>query len=110
MSKGYFYIFLGLASFSMLGILHKLADVKKSRPSAINALLFFWSFLLVSLYLMLFKHASFRSPLTVAGIAVLFGISAAIAILAFQEGIRYGQIATSWLIIRSIINGISVRV
>lgn len=48
MSKGYFYMFLGLASFSMLGILHKLADVKKSRPSAINALSFFWSFLLVS--------------------------------------------------------------
>lgn len=31
--------------------------------------------------------------------AVVFGVSSAIAILAFQEGIKYGPIATSWLII-----------
>jgi hypothetical protein len=32
-------------------------------------------------------------------IAIPFGVSASIAILAFQAGIRHGDIATSWLAI-----------
>jgi drug/metabolite transporter (DMT)-like permease len=37
--------------------------------------------------------------MAVSGMAVFFGICSAIAILAFQEGIKHGPIATSWLII-----------
>ena len=39
MATGQIYMLLALLSFSMLGVLHKVADVKRSRPSAINALL-----------------------------------------------------------------------
>jgi drug/metabolite transporter (DMT)-like permease len=99
MGFAYIYLFIGLACISILGILHKLADVKKCRSSAINALLFVWSFSLLFSYTRFVRHETVIAPLTVSWIAILFGICAAVAILAFQEGIKYGQIATSWLII-----------
>jgi len=40
-----------------------------------------------------------RTPATVIGIALPFGAFAALAGVAFQTGIRYGKLATSWLII-----------
>ena len=52
MATGQLYMLLGLLSFSMLGVLHKVADVKTSRPSAINALLFSWSLLFVFLFVL----------------------------------------------------------
>lgn len=99
MNLGYAYLALGILCFSFLGILHKLADVKQSRPSAINVLLFAASFLMLFIYILFAKKASFSAPLNVVWISVCFGIAAGVAILAFQAGIRYGQIATSWLII-----------
>ena len=38
-------------------------------------------------------------PGSVAGVAIPFGVSASIAILAFQAGVKHGNIATSWLAI-----------
>lgn len=40
-----------------------------------------------------------RTPLTVIEIALPFGAVAALAGVAFQAGIHYGKLATSWLII-----------
>ena len=40
-----------------------------------------------------------RTPATVIQIALPFGAVAALAGVAFQAGIRYGKLATSWLII-----------
>jgi len=39
------------------------------------------------------------APSTVVTIALPFGICASVAILAFQAGIKHGNIATSWLAI-----------
>jgi len=39
-----------------------------------------------------------QAPTQVYGIAFLFGVSSVIGILALQNGIRYGKISTSWLI------------
>jgi drug/metabolite transporter (DMT)-like permease len=44
-------------------------------------------------------HAPGRTPVTVIQIALPFGAVAALAGVAFQAGIRYGKLATSWLII-----------
>ena len=93
-------MFLALLSFSTLGVFHKIADVKKSRPSSITALLYVWSLLMASFMVVAVQRSSpLAAPAGVFGLAAPFGMSAAAAILAFQAGIRHGNIATSWLAI-----------
>jgi EamA domain-containing membrane protein RarD len=99
MMAGQVYLVLGLVSFSLLGILHKVADVKQSRPPAINALLMISSLLLVLLYVLSGTSDGPAVPARVTTIALPFGVAASVAILAFQAGIKYGSIATSWLAI-----------
>jgi len=99
MATGQIYLLLGLLSFSMLGVLHKVADVKQSRPSAINALLFSSSLLFVFLFALFGTPTGPAVPMRVAAIAVPFGIAASVAILTFQAGLKHGDIATSWLAI-----------
>jgi hypothetical protein len=99
MNPGYLYTIAGLLSFSALGVFHKLADVKGCRPSAINALLYAWSTLFSFLIMTTFQGAHPAAPASVVSIAIPFGISASVAILALQAGIRHGNIATSWLAI-----------
>jgi len=98
MTEGYFYTILALLGFSALGVFHKLADTLKCRPAPVNALLYGWSLVFVMLTLY-FKADTWSAPGIVPGLAIPFGISASIAILAFQAGIRHGDIATSWLAI-----------
>jgi EamA domain-containing membrane protein RarD len=99
MGTGQIYMLLALVSFSLLGVLHKVADVKTSRPSAINALLFSSSLLFVFLFVLFDTSTGPAVPPRVATIAIPFGIAASIAILAFQAGVKHGNIATSWLAI-----------
>jgi EamA domain-containing membrane protein RarD len=99
MATGQIYMLLGLLSFSLLGVLHKVADVKKSRPSAINALLFSASLLFVFLFVLFGTPTGPMVPMRVAAIGIPFGIAASVAILAFQAGLKHGDIATSWLAI-----------
>jgi EamA domain-containing membrane protein RarD len=99
MATGQIYLLLGLLSFSMLGVLHKVADVKESRPSAINALLFSSSLLFVFLFVLFGTPTGPAVPLRVAALGVPFGIAASVAILSFQAGLKHGDIATSWLAI-----------
>jgi EamA domain-containing membrane protein RarD len=98
-ATGHLYMVLGLLSFGVLGVLHKVADVKRSRPSAITALLYSWSLVLIVGFVLLKKPAGLAAPSSVMTVALPFGISAAIAILAFQAGVKHGNIATSWLAI-----------
>lgn len=99
MHSGHLYMIAGLLSFSLLGIFHKVADVKKCSPSAINALIYAWSLLFSIVTVILIQRGSVTAPISVFWIAIPFGVSASIAILAFQAGIRHGDIATSWLAI-----------
>lgn len=99
MGTGQLYMLLGLLSFSMLGVLHKVADVKQGRPAAINALLAVSSLLLVLAVVTLGPAGGPAAPRNVVLIALPFGVSASIAILAFQAGVKHGNIATSWLAI-----------
>jgi drug/metabolite transporter (DMT)-like permease len=98
MTEGYLYTLLDLLGFSALGVFHKLADTFKCRPSSVNALLYGWSLVFVAITLAL-KSGDWAPPGGVPALAIPFGISASIAILAFQAGIRHGDIATSWLAI-----------
>ncbi|HVT93381.1 MAG TPA: EamA family transporter [Bryobacteraceae bacterium] len=98
MNTGYLFMIAGLLSFGTLGIFHKLADVKDCRPSALNALIYGWS-LVFSVITVTLMRTGPAAPLPVFWIAIPFGVSASIAILAFQMGIRHGNIATSWLAI-----------
>lgn len=96
--SGHIYLLLALLSFSGIGIVAKLADVKDSRPSAINLLVYLSSFLfLIALNVLFTQHAG--APQFVKLLALPFGISSALAILALQTSLRYGNISTSWLAI-----------
>jgi len=99
MGIGYLFMFGGLLAFSMMGVLHKLAEVWDCRPRMINVLLFAWSTAFICGYVALSPGVDSHIPLNVATIATPSGLGAAIAILSFQSGIQYGKIATSWLII-----------
>jgi drug/metabolite transporter (DMT)-like permease len=99
MHDGRLYMLLGLLSFSALGVFHKLADVKHCRPDGINMMLYAWSTVFTGIMVTVWARQPLTPPLQVISIAIPFGISASIAILAFQIGIRYGNIATSWLAI-----------
>jgi drug/metabolite transporter (DMT)-like permease len=95
----YFFMGAALISLSLLGVLHKVADLRNCRPAFINAFLFFWAGTL-KLGLMLTRPEMRADPsLDVVTMGVVCGFLASLAILAFQTGIRYGRIATSWLVI-----------
>jgi drug/metabolite transporter (DMT)-like permease len=102
---GYICLFLALFSAAGLGICHKVSDLRKCRPSAINVMLFFWASLLFWGYTLGFKVlVQHEDPFPAFGtqavlVAVGCGICACFGILTFQIGVRYGRISTSWLIV-----------
>jgi drug/metabolite transporter (DMT)-like permease len=62
-------------------------------------MLYAWSTIFTGTIVAFWARQPLTPPLQVISIAIPFGISASIAILALQTGIRYGNIATSWLAI-----------
>jgi len=98
--SGHIFMFLGLLSFGLLGVFHKLADVREASPKAITAVLYLASLVFVLVTLVATQKGT---PLVgdgrILAIGLPFGLFAGIAILAFQAGIRHGDITTSWLVI-----------
>jgi drug/metabolite transporter (DMT)-like permease len=76
----------------------KFADLKRCRPAPLCAVMYAWAMAAASVFALETGRGP-RAPAGVYGIAVLFGVSAVIGALALQNGIRYGKISTSWLII-----------
>jgi drug/metabolite transporter (DMT)-like permease len=99
MMNGHLYMLLALLSFSTLGVFHKLSDVRQCRPSSLTAMLYIGSLVMATLMVVAVQQTSVLAPSGVFWLALPFGMSAAAAILAFQAGIRHGNIATSWLAI-----------
>ena len=95
---GFLYILLSIVGFSLIAVGAKFADLKKCRPVPLCALIYGWAFVAANLFAWQ-TGRGLRAPTEVYGIAFLFGISSVIGILALQNGIRYGNISTSWLII-----------
>ena len=99
MSSGYIYLAAGLGSFSLLGIFAKIADLKRCRPTTLYVAICFSAALFSAVAVLASGQSFSRMPAVVVGIALPFGALAALAGIAFQAGIRYGKLATSWLII-----------
>ena len=93
---------LALLSFSLLGVLHKVADVKQSRPERDQRAA---GQLVAAVRVRCSCVLRARRPdrrlrrRVVADRRFRSGSAASIAILAFQAGVKHGNIATSWLAI-----------
>lgn len=100
MPAGYWFMIVGLFSFAAMGIIHKLGD--RHACNALNIALFTMatSCVLSLIYTAVSQRASLSSwTFAVPLVALPFGASAAAALWLFQRGLRYGRIATSWLLI-----------
>jgi drug/metabolite transporter (DMT)-like permease len=100
MSTGYIFMFTGLLSFAAMGIVHKLGD--RYHGSALNIALFtMGSSCILSLIYAAISHPGPMSPFhpIVALVALPFGVAAGSGLWVFQKGLRYGHIATSWLLV-----------
>jgi EamA domain-containing membrane protein RarD len=100
MPVGYWLMLGSLLSFAAMGIVHKLGD--RLNCSSLHIALFTMLFsccITTVLTSVRSAHSVAATPGIVIAIAVPFGISAAVALWFFQKGLRYGRIATSWLLI-----------
>jgi drug/metabolite transporter (DMT)-like permease len=100
MPTGYWFMLGGLVSFAAMGVIHKLGD--RQQCNALNIALFTMATSCV--FSLIFTAISQRGSLSswnfsVPLIAIPFGAAAAVALWLFQRGLRYGRIATSWLLI-----------
>jgi EamA domain-containing membrane protein RarD len=94
---GYFLVFWSLFSYGVLGICHKLAERKRCRPQPLSAMLMLGGCLGMNFFLLSGK--GYVVPVKVFCLAIVCGSIALSALWAFQEGLKHGKIATSWLII-----------
>ena len=100
MPVGYWFMLVGLLSFAAMGIIHKLGDRHSCDALHIALFTMATSCALSFLNAAISQRASLASwNSTIVLIALPFGASAAAALWLFQRGLRYGRIATSWLLI-----------
>jgi drug/metabolite transporter (DMT)-like permease len=97
----YVYLATAVVSLAALGVLHKVADHCRCRPEAISLFLFICaSAALAAVCVVRSGQAvDFLMPAQVLTVAAVCGGCAGLAILNFQQGVRFGNISTSWLII-----------
>ncbi len=94
------YLLLAVVSFGTLGVLHKVSDHRRCRPAGVNLILFLGaavSMLAVSVWRT--GTRVMEVPAIAWATAIVCGFLASLAILAFQHGVRFGKISTSWLVI-----------
>ena len=94
---GYILVFWSLFSYGVLGACHKLAERKHCRPQPLSGVLFFSGCMGMNVFALLGR--GYAVPVKVFGLAFVCGSIALCAIWTFQEGLKHGKIATSWLII-----------
>lgn len=99
MTTGYLFLLGALLGFSLLGILHKVADDPVCRPRMVTMLLLLWGAALTAAYASAFDPRGLRMPPTVLGVGAVAGTAAAVALFAFQASLRFGKISTSWLVV-----------
>ena len=99
MTLGFLYMLLSLTCFGLIGIFVKFANTRGCKPSAVYALAYLWCVFFGICFVIWFRGAQFHVPGVVYAIALPFGVVNAIGGIVFMAGVRYGKIATSWLII-----------
>jgi drug/metabolite transporter (DMT)-like permease len=97
MNAGIILCFLGALSFGLCACVSKIADRQRCKPSALIVAVFGWAaaFMLTRT---LTLSTGFSLPGKATIVAVVFGISAAVAILAFQTSIAFGKVTVAWLV------------
>ena len=100
MYSAYIFMLLALLSFAAMGVFHKLADVFHCDPLHLSLFTMGFAALFAVINVFLFNPGPLIGiPGKVILIAVPFGIITAAAFWFFQRGLRFGKIATSWLVI-----------
>jgi len=94
---GYFLVFWSLFSYGLLGVCHKLAERRHCRPQPLGAMLMLAGCIGMNVFVILGK--GYAVPARVLLLALVCGTISLSALWAFQEGLKHGKIATSWLII-----------
>ena len=90
---------IGLLSFAGMGVAHKMGDRWSADPLLI-AIFTMFSAAGCSFLIAMFKNpAAFRTLPPPIFLALPFGVSAALGLWFFQKGLRFGHIASSWLLI-----------
>jgi drug/metabolite transporter (DMT)-like permease len=100
MSSAFGFLVVGLLSFAAMGVIHKIGDRLEAEalPIALYAVV---TAGLLSAVVAVSTHtlSAHHLPQPILLIALPFGASAGLALWFFQKGLRYGRIATSWLMI-----------
>jgi drug/metabolite transporter (DMT)-like permease len=94
---GYALAFVSLLSFGLLGICHKYSEQKGCRPDPLSCMLVLFGF--IGMNGVVLARDGYETPMKVFLVAIIFGAISGLALWTFQLGIRYGKIATSWLLI-----------
>jgi drug/metabolite transporter (DMT)-like permease len=95
------YLFMagGLIAFASMGIIHKLGDRSKAHPLGLSLIAMGVASAASFIYAALFQGSVQTMPRFTMLLALPFGASAGLGLWFFQQGLRYGRIATSWLLI-----------
>jgi drug/metabolite transporter (DMT)-like permease len=99
MTFGYLLLVGALMAFAVLGIFHKVADHPECRPGMIALALFFWGAIFTGLDTCLREPGGLHFPPKVLAIGGAAGLFATLALFAFQTGLKFGKISTSWLVL-----------
>jgi len=93
---GLLFCFLGALSFGLLGTTLKAAERRNTNAAGLVIASYAWPALMM-LGRTLLLPAGGHIAAKVYGIAVIFGICAAVASLAFQVSISIGKVTVGWL-------------
>ncbi|MGO8792895.1 MAG: hypothetical protein ACLQVL_36655 [Terriglobia bacterium] len=93
---GLLLCFLGAISFGLLGSAMKAAERRGANAAGLVVAAFAWPALIMLIRTLLLKGGG-HVPAKVYVIAVIFGICAAVASLAFQMSISLGKVTVGWL-------------
>jgi drug/metabolite transporter (DMT)-like permease len=93
---GLLFCFLGAISFGLLGSALKAAERRKANAAGLVVAAYAWPALMMLVRTLLLKSGG-HVPAKVYVIAVIFGICAAVASLAFQVSIGIGKVTVGWL-------------
>ena len=93
---GMLFCFLGAISFGLLGSALKAAERRKADAAGLVVSAYAWPALIMLVRTLLLKSGG-HVLTKVYVIAVLFGICAAVASLAFQVSISIGKVTVGWL-------------
>jgi drug/metabolite transporter (DMT)-like permease len=100
MTTPYLFALSALLSFAALGIIHKVGDRCKTEPLSISLCTMVSAGVLSGVRALATHTLVLHPPPPrILLIALPFGASAALGLWLFQKGLRYGHIATSWLLI-----------